>query len=414
MTPAIQSQNEILARQTAAETRSLNLTHIFKKMKPFPQNLSRPALIAAIDLGARKWQVAFLSGLKTRFRTFTGMGKHVQLLKAVLDEMERLGIENRLDVVFCHEIGRDGLWVRDWVVAHGFPCVTLSSDILSGSGKTVKTDRVDARSLAVRLGRFFDGELECDHIHLPPPRDILEGRAVSRGRKEAQEIRTQLGNKFKAILARYMEVPPKLDIRKVTPSRLRDVLDRPLPQAEVERLERLQRHFLEMDKDLKEADRRMRETCNAARKTENAGLPLSPRDAMLAQLTRAKGISFRLAWVLVHELYFKKFRNVRQVGSATGLVAVPRCSGSSERCAGINRRSNNRLRGALVELAWIWLRYQPSSELARWFVKRTAAGISERRMRKVAVVAVARRLAVALWKFLVHGDAPQGAVLKTA
>ena len=131
---------------------------------------------------------------------------------------------------------------------------------------------------------------------------------------------------------------------------------------------------------------------------------------MLLELTRLKGIGVRTAWVLVHELLFKSFRNVRQVGSATGLVAIPRSSGSSDRCAGISRRSNNQLRATLVELAWLWLRHQPGSALSRWFRERTEDGVSCRRMRKVAIVAVARKLAVTLWKFLEHGEAPEGAV----
>ncbi len=415
MTPAIQSVNGMNAQTEAeANAQSLNLTHIFKKMKQFPEKMPRPALIVAIDIGASSWHATFLSGQRTGHHAFKGTGKHVQLLEAVQREMARLGVRETRDVVACHEIGRDGLWVRDWLVAHGFPCVTLSADVLSGNGRTVKTDRTDSKALAVRLGRFFDGELECDHVHLPPPRDILEGREVSRGRQESLEMRTRFGNTFKSILARHMEVPPGLDIRKVDADTLRDALGRPLPPAEVARLKRLQGHWLEMDREVVEADRQMRAACKAARETAEAGGGQPRREAMLAALTRLKGVGMRTAWILAHELFHKAFRTVGQVGSATGLVAIPRCSGSSDRCAGISRRSNNRLRGALVELGWIWLRHQPGSDLAKWFEKRTADGVSGRRMRKVAVVAVARKLAVALWKFLEHGDVPAGAVLEEA
>ena len=195
---------------------------------------------------------------------------------------------------------------------------------------------------------------------------------------------------------------------------LRDALGRPLPPAEAEELKRLQRHFKEMDADVAEADRRMKGEMSAARKTREAGGALTRREAMLVELALLKGVGPRIAWVLVHELFHKAFRTVGQVGSATGLVAIPRSSGASDRCAGISRRSNNRLRGALVELGWIWLRHQPGSDLAKWFVKRTADGVSGRRMRKVAVVAVARKLAVALWKFLEQGEIPAGAVLEKA
>ena len=146
-----------------------------------------------------------------------------------------------------------------------------------------------------------------------------------------------------------------------------------------------------------------------ARKARKDGAPLRMTDSMLGRLTTLKGVGPRTAWVLVHELFHKDFANTRQVGCATGLVAIPRSSGSSDRCAGISRRSNNRLRATLVELAWLWLRYQPGSALSRWFGERTEDGVSSRRMRKVAIVAVARKLAVALWKFLGRGELPEGA-----
>lgn len=411
MTPAIQKQIEIHAQSEAeAAAQSLNLSHIFKKMKPFPEKMSRPALIVSIDLGRGSWHSAFLSGRRTGRHAFNGMGKAGQLLAAIHREMGRLGLSETRDVVLCHEIGADGLWVRDWFVAHGFPCVILSSDVLSGNGRGVKTDRVDALALAVRLGRFFDGELECDHVHLPPPGEVLDGRAVSRTRADAVEMRTRFSNMFKAVLARHMEVPPKLDVGKVDVDGLRDALGRAFPPGESDALKRLQRHFLAMDADVAESDRRMKAACAEARKAGAAGAPQRMTDSMLGRLTTLKGVGPRTAWVIAHELFFKTFRNVRQVASATGLVAVPRSSGSSDRCAGISRRSNNRLRAALVELAWLWLRHQPGSELAGWFDERTKAGVSARRMRKVAVVAVARKLAVALWKFLEHGEIPEGAM----
>ena len=410
MTPAIQKQIEIHAQSEAeAAAQSLNLSRIFKKMKPFPEKMSRPALIVSIDLGRGSWHSVFLSGRKAGRHAFCGMGKADQLLAAIRREMGGLGLSETRDVVLCHEIGRDGLWVRDWFVARGFPCVILSSDVLSGNGRAVKTDRVDALALAVRLGRFFDGELECDHVHLPPSREVLDGRAVSRARADAVDMRTRFGNMFKAILARHMEVPPRLDVAKADVDGLRDALGRPLPPGESDALKRLQRHFREMDGDVAEADRRMKTVCAEARKARKDGAPLRMTDSMLGRLTTLKGVGPRTAWVLVHELFFKTFRNVRQVASATGLVAVPRSSGSSDRCAGISRRSNNRLRATLVELAWLWLRHQPGSALAGWFDERTKAGVSARRMRKVALVAVARKLAVALWKFLEHGELPEGA-----
>lgn len=351
----------------------------------------------------------FLSARNSGHRDFTGTGKAQALLTAIRSEMRLLRLTETRDVVACYEIGRDGWWIAEYLEAHGVACVVLSADVLSGNARASKTDRLDAGRLAVRLGRFFDGELECDHVVLRPRPDILEGRAVSRGRAEAVAMRTRFGNQFKSILALRMEVPPGLDIRKADVDGLRDALGRPLPPAEAEELKRLQRHFKEMDADVDAADRRMKGEMSAARKTREAGGALTRREAMLVELALLKGVGPRIAWVLAHELFHKDFANTRQVGCATGLVAIPRSSGSSDRCAGISRRSNNRLRATLVELAWLWLRYQPDSALSRWFGERTKDGVSSRRMRKVAIVAVARKLAVALWKFLGRGELPEGA-----
>ena len=138
MTPAIQKQIEIHAQSEAeAAAQSLNLSQIFKKMKPFPEKMSRPALIVSIDLGRGSWHSAFLSGRKAGRHAFCGMGKADQLLAAIRREMGGLGLSETRDVVLCHEIGRDGLWVRDWFVARGFPCVILSPDVLSGNGRAV-------------------------------------------------------------------------------------------------------------------------------------------------------------------------------------------------------------------------------------------------------------------------------------
>ena len=410
MTPAIQKQIDIHTQpETEAAAQSLNLSRIFKKMKPFPEKMARPPLIVALDLGRGRWHAVFLSARNSGHRDFTGMGKAQALLTAIRSEMRLLRLTETRDVVACYEIGRDGWWIAEYLEAHGVACVVLSADVLSGNARASKTDRLDAGRLAVRLGRFFDGELECDHVVLRPQADILEGRAVSRGRAEAVAMRTRLGNQFKSILSLHMEVPPGLDIRKADVDGLRDALGRPLPPAEAEELKRLQRHFKEMDADVAEADRRMKGEMSAARKTREAGGALTRREAMLVELALLKGVGPRIAWVLVHELFHKDFANTRQVGCATGLVAIPRSSGSSDRCAGISRRSNNRLRATLVELAWLWLRYQPGSALSRWFGERTEDGVSSRRMRKVAIVAVARKLAVALWKFLGRGELPEGA-----
>ena len=411
MTPAIQTEIRVQSKAEAQEL-SYNLTLVFKKMTPFPEKMERPPLIAALDLGVSKWHLGLLSGQKSKVKAIQGADKATAACEAIRLEMRRLGVTDTRDVVVCHEIGRDGLWVADRLASEGFACVILSSDVLCDGSRKPKTDRLDAMQLAVRLARFFDGSLEADRVHLPPPPEVLERREVSRRRADAVEERIRYTNKFKAILARHGEVPGKLDCGKADVESLSSALQLPLAASEADELRSLQRHIALAEADIADADRKMHDTAAAVLEAQAAGKPVTRLDTMLVKLMGLKGVGPGLAWVLVHELYHRRFANVRQAGAATGLVAVPRASGSTSRCAGISRRSNSRLRGDLVELAWLWRRHQPGSALTGWFTKRTAEGVSARRMKKVAIVAMARKLAVALWKYLEHDMLPEGALVK--
>ena len=133
----------------------------------------------------------------------------------------------------------------------------------------------------------------------------------------------------------------------------------------------------------------------------------------VAQLAKLRSIGTGSAWVLVKELFgWRSFANRREVAACLGLAPTPYASGDSQIERGINKAGNKRSRTLLVELAWSWLRYQPDSALSQWFNRRFAT--AGKRMRRVGIVAVARRLAVALWRYLEHGEIPAGATLKPA
>jgi transposase len=139
--------------------------------------------------------------------------------------------------------------------------------------------------------------------------------------------------------------------------------------------------------------------------------PVRQRIAQLAQL---KGVGWVGAMRLVLELYWRNFHNRRQVGACVGLVAQPYDSGTSRVDQGISKQGNRKVRALLIEMAWMWLRYQPDSALAQWFAQRTQANAANKRGKRIAIVAVARRLAIALWRYLEDGVIPQGAALKKA
>jgi transposase len=137
-----------------------------------------------------------------------------------------------------------------------------------------------------------------------------------------------------------------------------------------------------------------------------------PRMDQVRHLVRLKGIGENGAWLLVMELFgWREFRNRRQVGSIAGLTPTPWASGDEDNEQGIDKAGNRRVRAMMIELAWCWLRYQPRSELALWFERRFGSG--GKRARRIGIVALARRLLVALWRYLVDGVVPKGAVLMT-
>ena len=137
----------------------------------------------------------------------------------------------------------------------------------------------------------------------------------------------------------------------------------------------------------------------------------APVQQCIASLAQLKGVGWVGAMRLVLELFWRDFTNRRQIGACTGLVSQPYDSGDSHTDQGISKQGNRRVRALLIEIAWMWLRHQPRSELAQWFARRTAG--ANKRGKRVAIVAVARRLAIALWRYLRDGVVPAGAQLKT-
>ena len=429
MTPAI--QDKILTDQSLVDKSSEfsafwgnadaseisgTLTRIFKKLMPFPQideNLPKPKAYVGIDLGERKWIVALLapSASNPSLQTFIGDCKRHDFAKWLKEKARRLGIEDLREITVCFEVGRCGVWPMKFLNSLGVPCVIMSSDVLYEGCRKAKSDRLDARRLVERLRRFYRGEGESKHVHVPAPDEIVEARSSARLRDVAVKQRTSAIASFKSLLSTYTEVPSRLDMETVVPSGLRDCLGRPLPPKAVATLEYHLSRYKECRDKVRELDREARlESAEARRKFADGGT-LPENDAVMAKLGNVVAVGPHTSRCLARELFWKKFGNVRQVGSATGLVDVPDSSGTVSRSEGISRCANGRIRKLAVELAWLWVRLQPDSEITRWFAQRVMAS---RAGRKTAIVAVARKLVVALWKYVEFGTVPKGARLRTA
>ena len=209
MTPAIQKQITPQS-PSAAEQLSDTITQIAKKIIPFPQNLRRPKLTVSIDLGKDKWVVGIQSATKySSYRLLGRTGKVQRLIDLILNAMRQFGGADTGDVMVCHEIGTDGLWVKEHLNAKGFACVVFTPDILlvkSNGRKKAKSDNIDAKSLNKVLVHIYDGILRDGVIYMPADGSVRDVCGTARFRDVMPRQRTRVNNQFKSLLSQFNKV----------------------------------------------------------------------------------------------------------------------------------------------------------------------------------------------------------------
>ena len=303
----------------------------------------------------------------------------------------------------CYEAGRDGFWLHRHLVSRGIENVVLESASIEVDrrARRAKTDRLDGGKLLKQLIRHHrDGEFL--RVVRVPSVEQEDERRLHRELERLTKERTGHRNRLQSLLVTQgVVLKPGRDFLL----RLSGVVlwnGAPLPadlKAECEReYERLR--LVEEQMRMLEAERLKR-----LEGSERAELK------QVLALARLRGLGCGSAWVLVMEFFgWRGFRNRREVGAAAGLVGTPYASGESTREQGISKAGNRRVRALIIELAWAWLRYQPNSALSRWFEERFGRG--GKRSRRIGIVALARRLLVALWRYHEFGEVPAGAELK--
>ena len=325
-------------------------------------------------------------------------GKPEAVLQGIARAKARLGLSARAPVYSCYEAGRDGWWLHRWLKEHGVHNIVIdASSIEVERGRRVKTDRVDGDKLLALLMGYHAGERRMSVLHEPTP-EQEDARRPSRELWRLTRERTQHTNRIGSLLVLHNLRPPHIGKRAWSAwwDTHRAALP-PLLRAELEReLARLTMVNQQMNQ----------------LETERRKAVLAAQQPMVAELAKLRAIALRGGAVLVSELFgWREFTNRRQVGACLGLDPVPYSSGDSHVEHGISKAGNKRPRTLMVELSWRWLRLQPDSDITVWFNRRFATG--SKRMRRIGIVAVARRLAVALWRFLKYGEIPAGAVFKT-
>lgn len=365
----------------------------------------RPAvLFMAFELGSTQWKVAFAAGLATRPRLVQVPARDVsRVWKEVARAKTRFGLSAEAPVRSCYEAGRDGFWLHRALLAHGVTNVVVdpSSIAVDRRARRAKTDRLDAIALVTQLILADAGDRRgWREVHVPSV-EAEAARQLHRERETVRQALRAVDNRIQGLLLLYGVTGRA---RRLTPAAvraLRDWAGAPLPEAVQARVAREADAGQALATRLRLVDRDL----HARVKTDTDVVAQQART-----LTRLRGVGELGAVTLSTELFaWRAFTNGRQVGAIVGLTPTPYCSDQSQREQGISRSGNRRVRTLLVEMAWAWVRWQPVSALTQWYQARFA---HHGRARKIGIVALARKLLIALWRWVDHGVVPAGALVR--
>lgn len=367
-------------------------------------------MYVAFELGKAKWKLGIVAPGSNKLSKYTVDGGDIAAVQAVIDKAEARALRRAgkpVRVVSCYEAGYDGFWLHRWLDAQGITSHVLdpSSIEINRRSRRAKTDRLDLEKLMRALMRHEDGDrLVCKMVHMPIPAQEDE-RRPSRERQRLIKERTGHVNRLKGLLhgQGIRELWGRCKDFGAWLATLQTGDGRALPghlKAELKR-EHVRLRLVEEQIDEIEAQAAARSRAPA----EGIALKIN-------QLLELKSVGPVGSQILVSEAFFRDFQNRRQVGSYFGLTGTPYNSGDSRREQGISKAGNARARTVAVQLAWLWRRHQPHSALSRWFEERV--GKQKGAGKRIAIVALARKLMVALWRFLQEGLVPEGAVLRAA
>lgn len=376
------------------------------------QATARPdanTLFVSLELSKSRWLATVSAPASAKLSKHTLAGGDGQALLTLLARL-RATAERRggapVRVVVIQESGLDGFWIHRLLRQHGIDShvVDPASIAVDRRRRRAKTDAIDGETLVRTLMAWARGERRVCSMVQPPSPEAEDRRRLSRERATLLKERTQHTNRIKGLLygQGILDFDPLRLDRLARLAGLMTGDGRPLPDrlaAEIGReIARLELVCAQIAAVERERDALVVQTAAA-----------DPQ-AAAAALAQLRGIGPELASLLWLEALFRRFDNRRQIAAYAGLTPSPWQSGGTDREQGISKAGNRRLRHAMVELAWFWLRHQPGSALSQWFHKRV--GQARGRVRRIAIVALARKLLVALWRYVTQGVVPHGAVFK--
>ena len=365
-------------------------------------------IFVAIELSQKSWLVTLHGPDRDRIsRHKLEGGDHAGLL--VLIEKVRSRAEQKLGsplrIASCYEAGYDGFWLHRLLLSAGIEnfIFDAASIPVEQRGRRAKTDRIDGELLLRTLMAHLRGEPRVVRIVQAPTVEQEDARRASRERERLIKEQTAHTNRIKALLrlqGMAVGYPRRRDWLNWL-AKQRDWQGQPVSPHLLAEVTREHARLMLVREQLAALER--------AQATQACPVP-QPMVERRDQLQRLKALGPSFATTLTSELFYKDFDNRRQVAAYCGLPPSPWRSGGIDREQGISKAGNPRARLKAIELAWLWLRHQPESELSRWFNTRVAnAG---KRARRIAIVALARKLMVALWRYLTTGLVPAGATMK--
>jgi transposase len=366
-------------------------------------------LFISLELSKARWMLTVSAPGAEKISRHSVSGGNAEALLEVIARLQASAAKRRsaaVPVVVIQEAGLDGFWIHRLLTGRGITShvVDPASIAVNRRHRRAKTDALDGETLLRTLMAWSRGERQVCSMVQPPTPEAEDRRRLSRERGRLIKERIQHSNRIKGLLASQgvSAYEPLRQDRRARLDALTTGDGRPIPErlrAEIVReIERLELVLSQLAAVERERDALLAEAAAA------------DRDAVPAALLRLRGIGPELASLLWLEGLFRRFGNRRQLAAYAGLAPSPWQSGGLEREQGIAKSGNPRLRHAMIELAWFWTRHQPGSALSRWFAERV--GAARGRVRRIAIVALARKLLVALWRYVTDGIVPQGAVFK--
>ncbi len=377
-------------------------------MTQFPVSTSSErSIYAALELSKNSWLLAIQVPGRDNPSLYPIRGGNAEGLMAKLDAARDRVAQvtgQTPKVTLCYEAGYDGFWLARFLDQRGIECRVMEPASLQVNrrARRVKTDRIDVENILHTLIAWCRGERHVCSMVMIPSVEAEDLRRTHRERDRLVRERTAHINRIKGLLfgQGIRGINVMKNYKTLAPAELVTGDGRPLPERlgreitrEIERLAQVQAQIVEVE-----------------RERDKAPTPCVATERKRHQLLRLKGVGPALSSTLTREVYYRQFVNRRQVASYIGITPSAYDSGEGHRSQGISKAGNRRARVAMVEAAWLWVRHQPDSALTQWFHHRTQG--QKGRIRRVMIVALARKLAVAFWRYLETGLIPEGAVVK--